>query len=83
MGSKVFTGSGLLMMAPGLPGSQYLQVLDCSGLLQDCPCPSFLQVRDAHNGSGIAHVPIFTGPGLLRMAPGLPVSQVLQVQDCS
>ena len=55
--------------------SQYLQVRDCSGWLLDCPSPTFYRFRIVHDGSEIAHVPIFTGPGLLGIAPELPMSQ--------
>jgi RNA polymerase subunit RPABC4/transcription elongation factor Spt4 len=79
----IFTGPGLLGIAPGLPTSQYLHVRDCSGLVWDCPCPNIYRSGIARDCSGIAHVPIFTGPGLLLMAPGLPVSQYLRVRDCS
>jgi hypothetical protein len=79
----IFTCPGLLGIGLGLPMSQYLQVRDCSGLLRDCPCPNIYRSGIAPDGSGIACVPIFTGPGLLMMAPGLPTSQFLQVRDWS
>jgi hypothetical protein len=50
---------------------------------QDCQCPNICRSGIAHDGSGIAHVPIFVGPGSLMMAPGSPMSQYLQVRDCS
>ena len=36
---------------------------------------TFYRFGIVHDGSGIAHVPIFTGLGLLGIAPELPVSQ--------
>ena len=79
----IFAGPGLLGIAPGLQMSQFLQVRDCSGLVRDCKCPNFCRSGIARDGSGIASVPIFAGPGLPGIAPGSQMSQCLQVRECS
>jgi len=81
---SIFTGLGLLLMAPVLRVSLCFPI---SGLLimalQDCPYPKFYRSGIARDCSGIANVPIFVCPGLLGIAPGSPMSQYLQVRDCS
>ena len=65
----IFVGPGLLGIGPGLPGSQFLWVWDCSGLGRDCQDPNFCESRIGRDWSGIARIPVFVGPGLLGVGP--------------